>query len=744
MEMAIISIVLGIGVYFKNEGLVRDKYGRNMNKYDMKTNGRNIYNSHDTINVRKVEQEQMNKLYEQSKNTKETNVFIPGPPSGFINNDNNDYTDSKLPIEFNENGMKEQRYKNKENIGNSMGDINDISFKSTSNDYGSGWEGISQKPSEISKLTGNVIEKFEHNNMTPYFGGSIKQNMDEHATSTICDVFTGNDKNYKEKVEIAPMFKPSTNVSNMYGTQSMDSETYQRYVVGNMRNNETPIEKEYVGPGLNKGYTSSPTGGFHQEETRDYVIPKKTNELRVKTNPKLSFNGRMVAGKKISRTGKTGIVEKNKPDSYSIWGEDRLFTTNGDCTGPTQRSKVVIKCNNRKTTELKSRIGPAGPTTFKGKRSRYGKTAPSFKNLLEGYGFRNLASDMWDSMVDDYGRDCIDLRKTENKECKDNTPANGFIKTKTNYYVKNNQGPRFTRKTNVVGNSRWASNIQGPHNRHKIYNPNDIAKTTIKETNIHDSSKLNFKSDRPSNHRVKDTNDIARTTIKETNLHDSAKLNLKSDRPTNNVVKDEDDIAKTTIKETTFLENYINNPLKKKDTGYLMKAENIKAETTHRETTSTDYTGDAKGEESGGYKIADPDVKNTVRQFTSDYEYDGIAGPTSNAKSMSYQDIYNSTIKSVRQDISKGRIPAKQGVKGMLDGSDMNVETKKNIDSNNILIDERGTTNTKVYNSLPKFDKCNETKDKNTLPNQDRLDSGMLNAFKENPYTQSLNSHAFS
>ena len=58
--------------------------------------------------------------------------------------------------------------------------------------------------------------------------------------------------------------------------------------------------------------------------------------------------------------------------------------------------------------------------------------------------------------------------------------------------------PRHTRKTNVVGNPRWTSNIQGPHNRHKVYNPNDIARTTIKETTIHDSVKNNLApADRP-------------------------------------------------------------------------------------------------------------------------------------------------------------------------------------------------------------------------------------------------------
>ena len=705
MEMAIISIVLGMGVYFNKDGLERNKYNKDIdiNKYKSKTTGKNIYNSSETVNIRKGEQKEMDNLYEKAKNTVNTNVLIPGPPSAILNND---YTDTKLPIEFNENPPSNLNITNPENDNK----INDISFKSTSNVYGGGWEGISKNPAEISKLTGTVIENFDHNNMTPFFGGSIKQNLDEHATSTICDVFTGNDKNYKEKVEIAPMFKPTTNVSNVYGSQSLDSNNYQRYIVGNIRNNETPIEKEYVGPGLNDGYTSSPSGGIQQASTRDYVIPKKTNELRVKTNPKLSFNGRIVSGKKISRTGKTGVVEKNRPDSFSVWSKDRLFTTKGDCTGPKQRSKVIIKCNNRKTTELKSRVGPAGPTVYKAKRSKYGETAPSFKNLLDTFGFRNMFSDYWDSIVDDYGRECIELRNTDKKKCNDNDPTNGFVKNKTSYYVRNGQGPRFTRKTNVVGNSRWASNIQTPHNRHKIYNPNDVAKTTIKETNIHDSSKLNLKSNKPANHQVKDPNDI----------------------------------AKTTVKETTFLENYVNNPKKKKETGYLIKADNIKAGTTHRETTLTDYTGDAKGEESGGYQISDPDVKNTLRQFTSDYEYDGIAGPSGNDKAMSYEDIYNSTIKTIRQDVSKGRIPATQGPKKMLDGSDMNVETTKNVDSNNILIDERGVASTKVYNSLPQSDKCNETKDKNTLPNQDRLDPAMVKAFKENPYTQSLHSSVFS
>ena len=66
-------------------------------------------------------------------------------------------------------------------------------------------------------------------------------------------------------------------------------------------------------------------------------------------------------------------------------------------------------------------------------------------------------------------------------------------------------------KQNVVGNPRWASNIQGPHNRHKVYNPNDIAKTTIKETTLEESIRNNLApADRAPKSRIYDPNDIAK------------------------------------------------------------------------------------------------------------------------------------------------------------------------------------------------------------------------------------------
>ena len=51
-----------------------------------------------------------------------------------------------------------------------------------------------RKKSEKSKLTGEIIENFSHNNMTPFFGGSVKQNTYEYANQPILELYTGSDK----------------------------------------------------------------------------------------------------------------------------------------------------------------------------------------------------------------------------------------------------------------------------------------------------------------------------------------------------------------------------------------------------------------------------------------------------------------------------------------------------------------------------------------------------------------------
>ena len=87
----------------------------------------------------------------------------------------------------------------------------------------------------------------------------------------------------------------------------------------------------------------------------------------------------------------------------------------------------------------------------------------------------------------------------------------------------------------------------GSNQRGVAYDPNDVARTTIKETNIHDTRTGNM----GSNQRgvAYDPNDVARTTIKETNIHDTRGASWNKQK---GVAYDPNDVARTTIKETNI------------------------------------------------------------------------------------------------------------------------------------------------------------------------------------------------
>ena len=244
---------------------------------------------------------------------------------------------------------------------------------------------------------------------------------------------------------------------------------------------------------------------------------------------------------------------------------------------------------------------------------------------------------------------------------------------------------------------------------------------------------------------VYDPNDIARTTTKQTTIDNNRVGGMKGNNK--GLVYNPNDVAKTTIKQTTMVRNNMGNIDRQgKGGGYTNKK--MKAKDTHRMTTSVHYVGDAQGPSKGGYTETKVNPKNTSRQFMSDNEVKGNAGPASVVAPKSYQDIYNATIKTVREDVAVGREPAKQGPKGGVGSETLNVKTSRNGEEDNVRIGERGIMSTKVYNSVPQPNQFGETHYKDTLPNKpigtDRIEPGLLDAFRKNPYTQSLHSFAFN
>ena len=624
-----------------------------------RTNGNNIYESREFNKVEQHVKDLSQKMLEKATD-KNSTVVIPGPPQHYMPGEVNKVERSSVPVEAN-------KYQDNNSIHEVNKKLPSVIFKpKPMKNSSGGFSGIS--------LTGEPIDpsKFVHNNMVPFFGSTVKQNVDETASRTVFENMTGSMNNYKQKQEVAnnKFADIATNMGNPYGFQSMSSFEQERYHVSNRRNNEAPIEQIRVGPGLNKGYTSEPSGGFQQADTRKYVLPKNVDELRVKTNPKVSYGNRIIAGKRISKPGKIGVVNKNLPDSFYINNPDRYFTTVGAVTGPKQRPNVLVRPTHRKDSNV-YHVGPAtevgGSKSEKRNMTKYKK---STKQVLGDYGWRNLEKvGEWLGDFFDYGKKTTSMKRTLRQQLADKNRTGG-VQRGRNAPVYN-KNLRATRKTNVIGNPRQSGNVQSSQER--------------------------------------------------------------------GYVKDPKDVARTTMKETTIDQDYMGNPdgLTYQDGGYQIRK--YKFDETNRDTTSVAYMTNAEATAStrkGAHTVNKYEAKPTLR---SEQTVDYTGNAHGEDKPRSYQDIYNATVRSIREDVAKGRAPAHSGPKKTNGAKNIKMTTKRTGDLKNKILNKRGVVSTKTYNSIPQINKCNETRDKMTLPNvplQNRLDPDLLDQLKENPFTR--------
>jgi hypothetical protein len=220
---------------------------------------------------------------------------------------------------------------------------------------------------QVYSLTGDYLAKtdFKHNNMIPFYGAKIKgQVYNNDMAETILDNMIGSGSQVIKKIEQAPLFKPEDNVQWAFGAPN-SSDFYQSRVNPGMKNsNVKPFESEYVGPGLDQGYTNKGSGGYNSGmEARNAWLPKTVDELRVATNPKMEYTLENHEGPSYSHVQNVGIigkVEKYHPDTFFIQNQDRWLTTTGQEKGQMLRPIEEVHSTTRATT-TQSYTGVAGP-----------------------------------------------------------------------------------------------------------------------------------------------------------------------------------------------------------------------------------------------------------------------------------------------------------------------------------------------------------------------------------------------
>ena len=207
-----------------------------------------------------------------------------------------------------------------------------------------------------TSLTGDTLDTnhMKHNNMQPFFGSSVKQQtLEYNKHEGILDTKTGDGSLLKKKEEIAPLFSPHDNISWNYGTPNYNDVMQSRINPSLRHNNEKPFEQVQVAPSsMRTEDNTSGTGGFNSGMVgRDQWMPKSTNDLRTKNNPKETFGGVVLGGKyNVTNRGKLGKVEKHGPDTYYLNTPERYFTTTGLEKAPTNRSEAMIRDTNRTDT----------------------------------------------------------------------------------------------------------------------------------------------------------------------------------------------------------------------------------------------------------------------------------------------------------------------------------------------------------------------------------------------------------
>lgn len=635
----------------QNNKSVSKKFTANVPKNQIPSS-QNTYTSKRAFNIFQDEQKKANVLLEKSKYPQDTNVVTPGPSFPIIYN-KVDYSDATLPVEFNSYQQYDNVLINDNTIDEQRRDVsnNNILNNKMSPNNG-GFVGIS--------LTGNPInpDKFTHNNQVPFFGSAVKQNLDEFSTRGIFETFTGEQDNYQKKKEQSLFFEPQKNVTNVYGTQSTDGFMLDRYYVSNIRSNETPIEKVYVGPGLNQGYTNEPSGGFQQPDAQDYSMPKTTDEIRVKTNPKISYYGKINAGQKIAKPGKVGTVYKNRPDTFYVQDADRYFTTTGQVIAPEQRPAIVTKYTNRKTTGLKTRTGSVAPTngTVAQVRSKY---RVSRKITYNDGGLRNAeAVGGWSitgmlglsgdkNTPNDYGKKSIRIRNNNRVTNKEADYVLNFKSETQKGVARNEQKAKKTKKYELIKNNRQNGNYQGSVKKGKVYDPSNIAKITVKQTTERNDHNGNLSAQKPSAGAVYDPNDVARTTIKETNIHNTHSGMMSSD-VRKGVAYDPNDVARTTIKETSIHNEHtgqINSGVRK---GVVYDPNDV-ARTTIKETSiHNEYSSNIQNMNRGNV-VYDPDnvARTTIKETNIHNKHSGNLGKNAPSRGVVYDpsNIPKTTVK---------------------------------------------------------------------------------------------------
>jgi len=380
----------------------------------------------------------------------------------------------------------------------------------------------------VSGLSGQTMNSsdFVHNNMQPFFGSRVRQNVDPGANSSYLDKYTGGGSTQISKKEVEQMFdNTQQGFGNVYGLENSSEFIQSRINDPRNRGGERPFEPVFVAPGVNEGFSSTGKGGFQQFEVNDVMMKsiRRTDDLRVATNPKLTYSMPVVAGQQfIGKSAENaGEVRKYRPDTFYIDDSGKRFGAAGDSSfqKETARPIQIMPHTTRPETSVEY-TGPGASQDF-GMNYVVSSYRAPMATQFGGSGYRNADGSMYNLKAenDDFGKSSIEIRPNERFFTNERgqglnlSPAEaGAVTT----HFEDESRP--TRRGETIGNIQQTGNATGYASGAPaitVWDPSDIARTTVKEGTISlDRYGIAAPADGPARMTVYDPADIARPTQK--------------------------------------------------------------------------------------------------------------------------------------------------------------------------------------------------------------------------------------
>jgi len=384
--------------------------------------------------------------------------------------------------------------------------------------------------SVVSQLSGQKIASsdFTHNNMVPFFGGRVRQNVGPQTNSGILDSYTGSGVTQIKKKEVETMFNTGqTPFGNPFGLEASADFIADRIDLPRSRAGERPFEPVRVGSGVGEKFGSTGKGGFQQIEIDELMKQKmpKTDDLRTSDNPKLTYKGQVVPGQRFvaNSAENPGEVRKYKPDTFYIdeSGERFIGAFAQDAQKEATRPVQVMKYTSRTdtTSEL---IGPAASQEF-GESYVVGSYRTPMAQQYGGAGFRNANMTEYytnntDAPEADYGRSSIEIRPNERLATSTRTMGLNLAPADTGAVTTHfTDRARPTYRGETIGNIRQTGTPVGYAQGAPALTvwSDDVARTTVKETTINwNYMGIPSSASQPNKLKVYDPDDIARPTQK--------------------------------------------------------------------------------------------------------------------------------------------------------------------------------------------------------------------------------------